>query len=297
MSEPIPRRAALSAQNPGLRAQSTEWRRAVDAIVVGLLLIGAVLMMMPFVWTFLASLRDSSESFALPPRWIPSRRHLENYDTVMNELPFALFVVNSLKIATVITLGQLATCSLAAFAFARLRFPGRDGLFVVLLSSLMIPLQVTIIPIFILIRLLGLLDLHESIIIPSLYSAFGVFLLRQFFRTIPGELEDAAQIDGAGFFTIFRRIFLPLSGPGLSTLAIFSFNFYWNEFFRPLLFLSSWERMTLPIGLTILRGYLGTGNVAAITAGITLAILPVLLLFLFAQRYLIEGITLTGLKG
>ena len=269
----------------------------LDVAVLTVLLVGAVLMMMPFVWTFLASLRDATESFALPPRWIPSRIHSENYQTVLTELPFVQFVVNSLKIATLITLGQLVTCSLAAFAFARLRFPGRDALFVVLLSSLMIPLQVTIIPIFILIRLLGLLDLHESIIIPSLYSAFGVFLLRQFFLTIPGELEDAARIDGAGFFTIYRPIFLPLGGPGLSTLAIFTFNFHWNEFFRPLLFLSSWERMTLPLGLTILRGYLGTGNVAAITAGITLAILPVLILFVVAQRYLIEGITLTGLKG
>jgi multiple sugar transport system permease protein len=269
----------------------------LDVAVLTVLVVGAVLMMMPFVWTFLASLRDATESFALPPRWVPSRIHSENYQTVLTELPFVQFVVNSLKIATLITLGQLVTCSLAAFAFARLRFPGRDALFVVLLSSLMIPLQVTIIPIFILIRLLGLLDLHESIIIPSLYSAFGVFLLRQFFLTIPGELEDAARIDGAGFFTIYRRIFLPLAGPGLSTLAIFTFNFYWNEFFRPLLFLSSWERMTLPLGLTILRGYLGTGNVAAITAGISLAILPVLILFVVAQRYLIEGITLTGLKG
>jgi multiple sugar transport system permease protein len=140
-------------------------------------------------------------------------------------------------------------------------------------------------------------DLHESIIIPSLISAFGVFLLRQFFLTIPNELEDAARIDGAGFVTIFRRIFLPLAGPGPSTLAIVAFNFHWNEFLRPLLFLSSWERMTLPLGLTILRGYLGTGNVAAIMAGISLAIIPVLILFLLTQRYLIEGITLTGLKG
>jgi multiple sugar transport system permease protein len=286
---PIPRTAA--------RERAASRVAVVELTVTGLLLVGAVLMLMPFVWMFSTSLRDAGESFSIPPRWLPTRVHFENYQAVMEQLPFAQFMVNSLKIATLITLGQLATCSLAAFAFARLRFPGRDGLFIVLLSSLMVPIQVTIIPIFILIRLLGLLDLHESIIIPSLVSAFGVFLLRQFFLTIPGELEDAARIDGAGFFTIFRRIFLPLAGPGLSTLAIFAFNFHWNEFFRPLLFLSSWERMTLPVGLTILRGYLGTGNISAIMAGISLAVLPVLLLFLLAQRYLIEGITLTGLKG
>jgi multiple sugar transport system permease protein len=289
--------SALPIPGTAARERAASWVAVVDLAVTGLLLVGAVLMMMPFVWMFSTSLRDAGESFSIPPRWLPTRIHSENYQAVLEQLPFVQFMLNSLKIATMITVGQLATCSLAAFAFARLRFPGRDGLFIVLLSSLMVPIQVTIIPIFILIRLLGLLDLHESIIIPSLISAFGVFLLRQFFLTIPGELEDAARIDGAGFFTIFRRIFLPLAGPGLSTLAIFAFNFHWNEFFRPLLFLSSWERMTLPVGLTILRGYLGTGNISAIMAGISLAVLPVLLLFLLAQRYLIEGITLTGLKG
>jgi multiple sugar transport system permease protein len=268
-----------------------------DVLITGLLLVGAVLMMMPFLWMFSTSLRDAAQSFSLPPQWLPTQVHAENYQSVLSGLPVVQFMINSIKIAALITLGQLTTCSLAAFAFARLRFPGRDLLFIVLLSSLMVPIQVTIIPIFIIVRILGLLDLHESIIIPSLVSAFGVFLLRQFFLTIPTELEDAARIDGAGFFTIFRRIFLPLAGPGLSALAIFTFNYHWNEFFRPLLFLSTWERMTLPLGLTIMRGYLGTGNVAAIMAGLSLAIIPILIIFLIAQRYLIEGISLTGLKG
>jgi multiple sugar transport system permease protein len=269
----------------------------LDTLITLVLLIGAGLMMLPFLWMFSTSLRDAAESFSLPPMWLPTQVHSENYQSVLSGLPLIQFVINSVKIATLITLGQLATCSLAAFAFARLRFPGRDVLFGVLLGSLMVPIQVTIIPIFIIVRILGLLDTHESLIIPSLVSAFGVFLLRQFFLTIPTELEDAARIDGAGFFTIYRRIFLPLAGPGLSALAIFTFNFHWNEFFRPLLFLSTWERMTLPLGLTIMRGYLGTGNVAAIMAGISLAIIPILIIFLLAQRYLIEGITLTGLKG
>jgi multiple sugar transport system permease protein len=268
-----------------------------DALITALLVVGAALVMMPFVWMFSTSLRNAAESFSLPPQWLPREIHSENYQTVLSGLPLVQFMLNSVKIAALITLGQLATCSLAAFAFARLRFPGRDVLFIILLSSLMVPIQVTIIPIFIIVRILGLLDLHESLIIPSLVSAFGVFLLRQFFLTIPTELEDAARIDGAGFFTIFRRIFLPLAGPGLSALAIFTFNFHWNEFFRPLLFLSTWERMTLPLGLTIMRGYMGTGNVAAIMAGLSLAIIPILIIFVLAQRYLIEGITLTGLKG
>jgi multiple sugar transport system permease protein len=287
----VTRVAAVPVARPGIRIAP------LDTLITALLLVGAVLMMLPFIWMFSTSLRDAAESFSLPPRWLPTQVHSENYRSVLSGLPLVQFVINSVKIATLITLGQLVTCSLAAFAFARLRFPGRDSLFIVLLGSLMVPIQVTIIPIFIIVRILGLLDTHESIIIPSLVSAFGVFLLRQFFLTIPNELEDAARIDGAGFFTIYRRIFLPLAGPGLSALAIFTFNYHWNEFFRPLLFLSTWERMTLPLGLTIMRGYLGTGNVAAIMAGISLAIIPILIIFLLAQRYLIEGITLTGLKG
>lgn len=269
----------------------------VDSGIVAALLVGAILMMMPFAWMLSTSVRSGSESFSLPPQWLPRSVHLENYQTVLDELPFFQFILNSLEVSTLITIGQLVTCSTAAYAFARLHFPGREALFVFFLSSLMVPIQVTIIPIFILIRILGLLDTHASLIIPALVSAFGVFLLRQFFLTIPREIEDAARVDGAGSFTIYRRIILPLAGPGLSTLAIFAFNFYWNEFFRPLLFLSTWSRMTLPIGLTILRGYLGTGNVGAIMAGISMAVVPVLVLFVFAQRYLIEGITLTGLKG
>ncbi len=286
------------ATAPALRYRHPAWwPRIGDVLLVGLLLAGAIVMLLPFLWMFSTSLRLARESFTLPPQWLPTAIRLENYQQVLENIPFMLFVWNSLKIATLITLGQLVTCSLAGFAFARLRFPGRDLLFFALLSSLMIPGQVTIIPIFIIVRILGLLDTHEAIIIPSLISAFGVFLLRQFFLTIPDDLEDAARVDGAGYFTIFFRIFLPLAGPGLSTLAIFTFNFHWNEFFRPLLFLSTWENMTLPLGLTIMRGYLGTGNVAAIMAGISLAVIPILIVFLFAQRYLIEGITLTGLKG
>jgi multiple sugar transport system permease protein len=268
-----------------------------DWTVTALLVLGGVLMMMPFVWMFSTSWRLAKDSFSLPPQWLPIAWRIENYQEVLNGIPFVAFVLNSLKVSALITLGQLVTCSMAAYAFARLRFPGRDWLFLVFLSQLMVPQQVTIIPIFILIRILGLLDTHWALIIPALFSAFGTFLLRQFFLTIPTELEDAARVDGAGYVRIFLQIILPLAGPGLSTLAIFVFNFYWNEFFRPLLFLSTWDQMTLPLGLTVMRGYLGVGNVAAIMAGVSMGILPVLIVFLLAQRYLIEGITLTGIKG
>ena len=272
-------------------------RAAFDWVVIALLLVGGAVMLVPFVWMFSTSWRLAKESFSLPPQWLPTTWRIENYQEVLTTIPFVEFVLNSLKVSILITVGQLVTCSMAAYAFARLRFPGRDLLFLIFLSQLMVPQQVTIIPVFILIRVLGLLDTHWALIIPALFSAFGTFLLRQFLLTIPHELEEAARVDGAGYLRTFLQIILPLAGPGLSALAIFVFNFYWNEFFRPLLFISTWEKMTLPLGLTVMRGYLGVGNVAAIMAGVSLGILPVLLVFLLAQRYLIEGITLTGLKG
>ena len=290
------RAVAGAAGSWGLRARRAPAAWIDRSIVLGLLL-GGALMMLPFAWMFSTSWRLARDSFSLPPQWLPTAWRTENYREVLDNIPFVAFVVNSLKVAVLITVGQLVTCSLAAYAFGRLRFPGRDLLFLVFLSQLMVPQQVTIIPVFILIRVLGLLDTHWALIIPALVSAFGTFLLRQFFLTIPQELEEAARVDGAGYVRTFLQIILPLAGPGLSTLAIFTFNFYWNEFFRPLLFINTWDRMTLPLGLTIMKGYLGVGNVAAIMAGVSMGILPVLLVFLFAQRYLIEGVTLTGIKG
>lgn len=261
------------------------------------LLIVSLMLLLPFVWMVSTSLRTPAESFTLPPKWLPENPQFINYKRVLESVPFGRFFLNSLLVSSLITAGQLVTCSTGAYAFARLRFPGRDVLFVVLLSSLMIPIQVTIIPIFIMIKRLGLTDTLQSLILPSLISPFGVFLLRQFFLTIPKDLEDAAVIDGASHLFIFTKIILPLSKPALSALAIFTFNYHWNEFFRPLIFLNTYERMTLPLGLSILKGYFGTGSVSVIMAGVTLAVLPILVAFVFAQRYLVEGITLTGMKG
>lgn len=287
-----------STRHTFLGVSADRWKqRGWDWSLNILLLIGCLLMVMPFIWTFSTSFRLAKDSFSLPPQWLPTEWRFENYHDVLTHIPFFTFILNSLKVASLITLGQLVVCSLAAFAFSRLRFPGRDWFFFAFLASLMIPLHVTIIPIFIILRRFGFLDTHWALIVPSFFSAFGIFLLRQFLLTIPSELEDAARVDGAGVFTIYARIMLPLAGAGLTTLTIFAFNYFWNEFFRPLIFLNTWDRMTLPLGLTLLRGYLGTGNTAAVLAGVTMAILPVLIVFLLFQRYLIEGITLTGLKG
>ena len=267
------------------------------ALGFGFLLIGPVLVALPLVWMFSTSLRPSAESYRLPPQWLPTQLHFENYGAVFqSSVPIVALFLNSLKITVAVTLGQLVFCSMAGFAFARLRFPGRRVLFVLLLASLMIPNQMTVIPIFLIMKALGLIDNHLSIILPGLVSAFGVFMMRQFYLTLPQELIDAAKMDGAGAWTVYRRIALPLSGPALSALAIISFNATWNSYFYPLIFLTSWEKMTLPQGIALLSGYMQSGNPAVVMAAVTLAILPILFVFVIAQRWIVEAFVHSGIK-
>ncbi|MCD6291407.1 MAG: carbohydrate ABC transporter permease [Anaerolineae bacterium] len=270
-----------------------------EAVVWALLIAMAVIEIAPIMWMFSTSLRNPGESFELPPDFLPTAWRWDNYLAVIRseKIDFPLFFWNSLKIALIVTASQLLTCSLAAFAFARLRFAGRDTLFFLFLASMMVPAQVTTVPVFIIIRSLHLMDTHWALILPGMTSAFGVFLLRQFFLTLPEDLMDAAKIDGAGFFRIFWRIMLPLVGPGLSALGIFTFLGSWNNFYGPLLFLRSWDKLTFPLALVTLQGYMGMGNRAHVLAGIMMSIFPVLLFFLLAQRFVIRGIALTGLKA
>jgi multiple sugar transport system permease protein len=281
-----------------LRRRALGISKLLDWAAILVLGIGAIVMILPFLWMFSTSLRPASESYKLPPAWLPTDWRLENYAAVFSSsVPIVAFALNSIKVTFFVTLGQLITCSMAGFAFARLRFPGRNLLFVLLLASLMVPGQVTIIPIFIIMRRLGLVDSHLALILPGLTSAFGVFLLRQFFLTLPQELLDAAKIDGAGPWTAYLRIALPLAGPSLAALTILTFNGTWNNFFNPYIFINTWEKMTLPLGITALRGYLGSGNASVVMAAVALAILPVLVIFLLAQRWFITGVTRTGIKG
>ena len=274
------------------------FNRLVDLAAILILSLGAMLMVLPFIWMFSTSLRPSAESFRLPPAWFPTEWHFENYASVFQaNVPILRFARNSIFVTFFVMFGQLITCSMAGYAFARVRFPGRNFLFVVLLASLMVPGQVTIIPVFIIMRQLGLVDNLWSIILPFLTSAFGVFLLRQHFMTMPQDLIDAAKIDGAGQWLIFRRIALPLAGPSLAALAILTFNTTWNNYFYPLVFLNTAEKMTLPLGITALRGSFSSGNASVVMAAISMTILPILLIFLVAQRWFIAGVTQTGLKG
>lgn len=288
-----------SSQRQPARFRRSLWFFLGELIVWTFLIVMALVEFAPISWIFATSLRNPAESFKLPPDFWPTAFHWENYLAVINspQINFLLFFWNSLKIALIATFAQLLTCSMAGFSFARLRYPGRDVIFFVFLSSLMVPATVIMIPTFILIRMVGLLDTHWALILPATTSAFGVFLIRQAFMGIPNELTDAARIDGAGYWRMYWQIALPLVGPALSALAIFTFLGSWNNFLGPVLYLRSWDNYTFPIAIVMLNGYMGTGNRAHVLAGVMISIFPVLLFFLLAQRFVIRGIAVTGLKG
>jgi multiple sugar transport system permease protein len=279
------------------RTGADRWGRLSGVALNGLLIAAAVVMFAPVYWVVVTSVLPPRSIFSLPPVWFPTQISLDYYPAVFGLIPFARQALNSLIVATTVTLGALTTSALAAYAFARLRFPGRDFLFVAFLAALMVPQQVTVIPTFILMRTLGLLDTLPSLILPGLVNVLGIFLLRQFFANVPRSLEDAAKLDGANHLRILVEIILPLSGSALAALGIYVFQLYWNDFFWPNIFLKSVEKMTLPVGLVALQGLYGNAPVAAIFAAMTMVLLPTLIVFVFMQRTLTESIALTGLRG
>lgn len=295
--------ASLTKSTPSVqqrpRMRRSAWFILGEILIWGFLIVMAFFEFAPVSWIFATSLRNPADSFNLPPDFWPTAFHWENYVAVVNspKINFLGFFWNSLKIALTVTALQLITCSMAGFSFARLRYPGRDFLFFLFLSSLMVPATVIMIPTFILINSLKLIDSHWALILPATTSAFGVFLMRQAFMTIPGELMDAAKIDGASYLRTYWQVLMPLVGPALSALGIFTFLASWNNFVGPLLFLRSWENYTFPIAIVMLNDYMGTGNRAHVLAGVMISIFPVLLFFLLAQRFVIRGIAVTGLKG
>jgi len=271
-------------------------QRIIKVASYALLVLGALLSILPFLWMISTSLKPAELVFSTPPRWIPNPVEWENYTTVLSKVNFAKYGFNTLKITLIVTFGQLLTCSLAGYAFARLRFPGRDVLFVGYLATMMIPFQVMLIPNFITIRRLGLVDSHLGLVLPQLTSAFGVFLLRQFFLSFPSELEDAAKLDGCNPLQTFYLIILPLSKPILATLAVMTFQNIWNDFLWPLVMLSSEPKRTLAVGLSYLIGQYST-DWQILMAGSVLTVLPIILLFFIAQKSFVESIKLSGLKG
>ncbi|QOD03069.1 carbohydrate ABC transporter permease [Pseudarthrobacter sp. BIM B-2242] len=261
-----------------------------------LLILTALITLVPFVWMISTALKPSSEVFSTPPKLIGSSIQWGNFADAWNYLPFGRFMLNGVLVSALGTLLVVITSAMAAYAFSRLRWRGRNGVFLIYLGTLMIPQEVLIVPMFILMRNLGWVNSYQALIIPWAFTAFGTFLLRQFFLTLPDELEDAARIDGANRFTSFTQILLPLVRPALGTLAVFTFIGYWNSFLWPLLIVSDVNMATVPLGLNMFLGQ--TGNQwNLLMAASTISILPSVLMVLGLQRYLVKGIALSGLGG
>jgi multiple sugar transport system permease protein len=276
--------------------REVDYMKLTKKILFYLVLVtGAAIMIIPFIWMISTSLKTTGATMVLPPQIIPDEINWGNYQRVSEAFPVYKFLWNSLFVAVTSTIGQILLCSMAAYAFARLEFKGRDTIFIIYLATLMVPTQVTMTPQFILMKYLGWLDTYQGLILPGMFNAFGTFLLRQFFLGIPKELEEAAFIDGASHFRVFGQIILPLAKPALATLAIFSFMQSWNNFLWPLIVVNSPDMMTLPLGLSLLQGRWET-DWNLMMAGVVISVIPVLAVYLFAQRYFIQGITLSGMK-
>jgi multiple sugar transport system permease protein len=255
----------------------------------------ALLMLAPMVWMLLTSIQTLRETQHFPPI-MPSGVRWQNYQQVLELSRFPRWFLNSLIVTVVVVLSNLLICSLAGYAFARIKFFGREAVFVLVLATMMIPFQVIMIPTFLIVKKLGLIDSLGALIVPNLAGAFGIFLLRQFFRTLPVELEEAARIDGASRIGVLFKIVLPLSGPVLATLAVVTFLWTWNDFLWPLITIYSESNMTIQLGLLTFQGAHKT-NTNLLMAANVMSIAPVLVLFFVLQRYFIRGIATTGLKG
>jgi multiple sugar transport system permease protein len=275
---------------------STARRLPWSTISHVLLLLVALLWLFPFIWMVSTALKPNAAVFELPPRLVSDTLQWDNFAGAWNYVPFGRFMLNGLLVAGVGTLLVLVSSSLAAYAFARLRFPGRDRLFVAYLGTLMVPQEVIVVPMFILMKNLGWVDSYQALILPWAFTAFGTFLLRQFFLTIPRELEDAARVDGASRLRILWNVIVPMAVPALAVLAVFTFINYWNSFLWPLIIVNSQAHATVPLGLNMFMGQFGS-QWNYLMAASTISMLPSLLLVLATQRYLVEGITLTGFGG
>jgi multiple sugar transport system permease protein len=294
--------AQAAAGSPAIadaRAMVMVRRRIIGPAVTHLLLIMlSIVMIFPFVTMLLTSLMTLSQAYSFPPDLIPKPITVAPYFQALELRPFHIYLFNSLLVALAITVGRLFSCSLGAFAFARLQFPGRDAIFWVYLSTLMLPEQVTLIPLFFIMKNFGWIDRYQGLIIPFVVTAFGVFLLRQFFLTIPREIEDAAIIDGCGPWSLYWRIILPLAVPGLAALGVLTFVNSYNMFVWPLIVTNSDSMRTIVVGIGLLTAdNTNLTNWPRMMAISAFAVIPSLLIFVFGQRYFVQGITLSGLKG
>ena len=273
-------------------------RRTANSLwVYALLLIGLVFLVGPFLWMVASSVKTSAELHHVPPTWIPQTFTLDNYSTIFTKLNFPQYFVNSVIVATVVVGSNLLFCSMIGYALAKLRFRGKSAVFLVVLATIMVPQTVYLVPLFVLMSNLGLVNSYAGLILPFAAQAFGVFLMRQFIQGIPDELLEAARMDGAGEFTVFRRVVLPLLGAPLATLGILTFLGSWNNFLWPLIIATSDQMYTLPVAVATFSIGQNTADYGLLMAGSVVLIAPVLLLFLLLQRFVQQGIATTGLKG
>ncbi len=274
--------------------RSTAWRTGVTVIV----LLGALIILAPVIWMFSTSLKTLPDTQVFPPQWIPGAFHWENYATALNFLPFGTFALNTAIVTAACLVGDVLVNSFIAYAFAKIQVPGRNFLFLLVLSTLMIPFPVLMIPQFLLFKTFGWIDTLLPLIVPAFFgNAFYIFMFRQFYLTIPRELSDAARIDGCNHFGIYWRIMLPLIQPALATVAIFSFTFNWNDYLSPLIYLDSQDHYTLTLGLASFIGRYGAQPWNLLMAASLVTVLPCVVLFFFAQKYFIQGIVVSGVKG
>jgi multiple sugar transport system permease protein len=274
------------------RGLSLPGRVALHAVLIAV----GFFMLAPLLWMLSTSLKEPGDIFIYPPQWIPDPVVWQNYVETVSVMPFGRFYFNSTFQAAAVTVLQLLTSSLAAFAFARLRFRGRELLFLLYLGTMMIPFPVTMIPNFIIVRVLGWIDTYQALILPPAFSAFSTFLLRQYFMSLPIELDDAARVDGASSFRIWWQILLPLAGPAVATLAIFTFLGQWNNFLWPLIVTNSEHMRTLPVGLAAFQGQYRV-EWHLLMAGSVIALVPILVIYIIGQKWFVRGITLTGMGG
>ena len=273
-------------------------RRALArAALHAALALAFVLAIIPVAWTFSTSLKPLEEVYAYPPNWVPRHPQWGNYARAWAAAPFARYAINSSAVTVAIIALQTGLASLAAYAFSKLRFRGREALFLLFLATMMVPTQVVVVPVFIMLSKASLLDSYEALVLPFAASAFGTFLLRQSFLEIPDDLVDAARIDGAGDLSVIRNVMMPMSRPAYVSFVLLSFTWRWNDYFWPLIMTSSPEMRTLPVGLVFLRTSEGSIEWNVVMAASVFVILPIILLFLLFQRYFVEGIMSSGLKG
>jgi multiple sugar transport system permease protein len=283
-----------AAQAPGIPKSPSRPRRRVSAPTLTryvVLAVATLLTLGPVLWTLSTSLRSPAESLGATPSIWPTSLDFSSYADVFHKVNMNLLVLNSALVTAACAIGQMITAALAGYAFARIEFRGRSALFAIVLATMMVPMQVTIVPVFMIIRGMGLSDTLLALILPAIPTAFGTFLMRQYFMGLPPELGEAAAIDGAGPWRTFSSVYAPLAFPGMAIVGILAFNYHWNEFFRPLIMTTSEQNFTLPLGLVSLQGNMGTGSVATVLAGVVISMIPALVVFIFGQRPLREGLT------